>query len=84
MKYDSSKSWVWARKNYKAVMQEVLEHPFNGKRKVEHKKTYKSTLQELLEYFCNNQYKNNYYPCYDMIVEYDFEGNGYNSIYRYD
>ena len=45
---------------------------------------YKTVLQELLEHFYKNQYKYNYYPCYDLIVEYDFEGNSYNCIYRYD
>ena len=62
-----------ARKNWKKIISKSII-----------KNEYKSVKQELLEFFYRNQYKYNCYPCYDLIVEYDYEGNSYNSIYRYD
>lgn len=42
----------------------------------------KSVIQELLEYFYYHQYEHeDYYPCYDMLPDYDEYGNEYNCIY---
>lgn len=41
-----------------------------------------SVKQELLQYFYNNQYKYNYYPCYDKLTEYDIDGKSYDIYYH--
>ena len=48
------------------------------------KKQKQTVLQELLEYFYYHQYEHEYYPAYDMVTEYDYNGNKYNMMLRVD
>mgnify|MGYP003647096253 CR=1 FL=1 len=43
--------------------------------------THRKLLDELLMFFYKNQYKYDYYPTMDMIVEHDNDGTPYNTFY---
>lgn len=40
-----------------------------------------AVIQELLEYFYCHQYGNDCYPCYDMVTEYDMDGNSFRCVF---